>query len=69
VIDRAKITNDSTHPHIDFLHYPHVLLNTALKTRFGYTPQKTSAQALEALISARETLRPIRKPLKPGIGR
>jgi UDP-glucose 4-epimerase len=39
-----------------------VLLNTALKTGFGYTPQKTSAQALDALISARETLRPIRRP-------
>jgi len=46
-----------------------VLLNTALKTRFGFTPHKTSAQALEALISARETLRPIRNPLKRGIGR
>jgi hypothetical protein len=46
-----------------------VLLNTALKTRFGYTPHKTSAQALQALISARETLRPICKPLKSGIGR
>ena len=54
---------------LDFLRYRPVLLNTALKIRFGYTPQKTSAQALEALISARETLRPIRKPLKPGIGR
>ena len=47
---------------LDFLRYRPVLLNTALKTRFGYTPQKTSAQALDALISARETLRPIRKP-------
>jgi UDP-glucose 4-epimerase len=54
---------------LDFLRYRPVLLNTALKTRFGYTPQKTSAQALEALISAREMLRPIRKPLKPGLGR
>ena len=47
---------------LDFLRYRPVLLNTALKTRFGYTPHKTSAQALDALISARETLRPIRKP-------
>jgi len=47
---------------LDFLRYRPVLLNTALKTRFGYTPQKTSAQALDALISARETLRPIRRP-------
>ena len=54
---------------LDFLRFRPVLLNTALKTRFGYTPHKTSAQALEALISARETLRPIRNPLKPGIGR
>ncbi len=54
---------------LDFLRYRPVLLNTALKTRFGYTPHKTSAQAFEALISARQTLRPIRKPLKPGIGR
>ena len=54
---------------LDFLRFRPVLLNTALKTRFGYTPHKTSAQALEALISARETLRPIRNPLKRGIGR
>jgi UDP-glucose 4-epimerase len=54
---------------LDFLRYRPVLLNTALKTRFGYTPHKTSAQALQALISARETLRPIRKPSKSGIGR
>jgi len=54
---------------LDFLRYRPVLLNTALKTRFGFTPHKTSAQALEALISARETLRPIRNPLKRGIGR
>ena len=47
---------------LDFLRYRPVLLNTALKTGFGYTPQKTSAQALDALISARETLRPIRRP-------
>jgi UDP-glucose 4-epimerase len=33
---------------LDFLRYRPVLLNTALKTQFGYTPTKTSAQALEA---------------------
>ena len=54
---------------LDFLRYRPVLLNTALKTRFGYTPQKTSAQALEALISARATLRPIRVPSKSVQGR
>jgi len=30
-----------------------VLLNTALKTRFGYTPGRTSRQAFEAFIAAR----------------
>jgi UDP-glucose 4-epimerase len=38
---------------LDFLRYRPVLLNTALKTRFGYTPAKTSAQAFDALIAAR----------------
>jgi UDP-glucose 4-epimerase len=38
---------------LDFLRYRPVLLNTALKARFGYTPAKTSAQALDALIAAR----------------
>ncbi len=33
---------------LDFLRYRPVLLNTALKTRFGYTPAKTSAQAFDA---------------------
>ena len=33
---------------LDFLRYRPVLLNTAHKTQFGYTPTKTSAQALEA---------------------
>lgn len=33
---------------LDFLRYRPVLLNTALKTQFGYTPVKTSAQAFEA---------------------
>ena len=39
---------------LDFLRYRPVLLNTALKTRFGYTPGKTSAQAFEAFVAARE---------------
>jgi UDP-glucose 4-epimerase len=54
---------------LDFLRYRPVLLNTALKTQFGYTPQKTSAQALDTLISARESLRPIRQASKPDLGR
>ena len=33
---------------LDFLRYRPVLLNTALKTHFGYTPNKSSAQAFEA---------------------
>jgi len=39
---------------IDFLRYRPVLLNTALKRRFGYMPKKTSAQAFEAFVAARE---------------
>lgn len=39
---------------LDFLRYRPVLLNTALKTRFGYTPVKTSAAAFAALIDARQ---------------
>lgn len=39
---------------LDFLRYRPVLLNTALKQRFGYVPRKTSAQALDAFIAARE---------------
>jgi len=35
---------------LDFLRYRPVLLNTALKTRFGYTPAKTSAQAFDAFV-------------------
>jgi UDP-glucose 4-epimerase len=46
---------------LDFLRYRPVLLNTALKTRFGYTPRKTSAEALEALITSRS---PTHKPLR-----
>jgi UDP-glucose 4-epimerase len=38
---------------LDFLRYRPVLLNTALKTRFGFTPSKTSAQAFEAFVTAR----------------
>ncbi|WP_024539665.1 SDR family oxidoreductase [Comamonas badia] len=38
---------------LDFLRYRPVLLNTALKERFGYTPKYTSSQALDAFIAAR----------------
>jgi UDP-glucose 4-epimerase len=38
---------------LDFLRYRPVLLNTALKERFGYTPRKTSAEAFEAFVAAR----------------
>ncbi|MEZ5665197.1 MAG: SDR family oxidoreductase [Burkholderiaceae bacterium] len=38
---------------LDFLRYRPVLLNTALKTVFGYTPRKSSAQALDGFILAR----------------
>jgi UDP-glucose 4-epimerase len=38
---------------LDFLRYRPVLLNTALKTQFGYTPGKTSAEAFEAFVAAR----------------
>lgn len=38
---------------IDFLRYRPVLLNTALKERFGYVPKKTSADAFEAFVAAR----------------
>jgi UDP-glucose 4-epimerase len=38
---------------LDFLRYRPVLLNTALRHGFGYTPRKTSAQALDAFIAAR----------------
>ena len=39
---------------LDFLRYRPVLLNTALKSRFGYTPSKTSAQAFDAYTAARQ---------------
>ena len=38
---------------LDFLRYRPVLLNSALKHVFGYTPRKTSAQALDGFILAR----------------
>ena len=38
---------------LDFLRYRPVLLNTALKTRFGYQPNKTSRQAFDAFVAAR----------------
>lgn len=38
---------------LDFLRYRPVLLNTALKSRFGYTPAKTSEQAFDAFVAAR----------------
>jgi UDP-glucose 4-epimerase len=38
---------------LDFLRYRPVLLNTALKTEFGYTPTKTSREALHDFIAAR----------------
>ncbi len=47
---------------LDFLRYRPVLSNTALKTVFGYVPQKTSAQAFAAFVQAREhSERPVRK--------
>ncbi|MGV3728063.1 SDR family oxidoreductase [Hydrogenophaga sp.] len=46
---------------LDFLRYRPVLLNTALKERFGYTPRKTSAQAFDAFVAARDAQgRPVR---------
>ncbi|MDO9435803.1 SDR family oxidoreductase [Hydrogenophaga sp.] len=39
---------------LDFLRYRPVLLNTALKERFGYTPKKTSAEAFDAFVAARD---------------
>jgi len=39
---------------LDFLRYRPVLLNTALKERFGYVPEKSSAQAFEAFVAARK---------------
>ncbi len=42
---------------LDFLRYRPVLLNTRLKTVFGYTPTYTSAQVLEIYRAAREQQR------------
>jgi len=38
---------------LDFLRYRPVLLNTALKERFGYTPARTSSEAFDAFVAAR----------------
>ena len=38
---------------IDFLRYRPVLLNTRLKTVFGYTPRYTSAEVFEIYRAAR----------------
>lgn len=48
---------------LDFLRYRPVLLNTALKEKFGYTPAKTSAQAFDAFVAARTAQG---RPLKAG---
>ena len=48
---------------LDFLRYRPVLLNTALTTRFGFQPAKTSAQAFDAWLDARARQgRPLRVP-------
>lgn len=39
---------------LDFLRYRPVLLNTALKRRFGYVPLKTSSMAFDAFVAARD---------------
>jgi UDP-glucose 4-epimerase len=39
---------------LDFLRYRPVLLNTALKARFGYVPRKTSSEAFDAFVAARK---------------
>lgn len=38
---------------LDFLRYRPVLHNSLLKSRFGYVPKKTSAEAFEAFVAAR----------------
>jgi UDP-glucose 4-epimerase len=38
---------------IDFLRYRPVLHNSLLKSRFGYVPKKTSAEAFDAFVAAR----------------
>ncbi len=39
---------------VDFLRYRPVLLNTRLKTEFGYTPRLTSAQVFDLYLQARK---------------
>ncbi|MGA9597228.1 MAG: SDR family oxidoreductase [Acidimicrobiia bacterium] len=39
---------------VDFLRYRPVLANTRLKEQFGYTPQKTTAEAFEAFMEGRD---------------
>ena len=39
---------------LDFLRYRPVLLNTALKAQWGYVPRKTSAEAFDAFVAARQ---------------
>ena len=43
---------------LDFLRYRPVLLNTKLKTTFGYTPTYTSAEVFELYRQARQAQRP-----------
>lgn len=38
---------------LDFLRYRPVLQNSLLKSRFGYVPKKTSAEAFDAFVAAR----------------
>jgi len=48
---------------LDFLRYRPVLLNTALKERFGYVPRKTSSEAFDAFVAARARQgRPVTSP-------
>ena len=47
---------------MDFLRYRPVLLNTALKTVFGYHPRMSSSDAFEAFVEARDISdRPVRR--------
>jgi UDP-glucose 4-epimerase len=39
---------------LDFLRYRPVLLNAALKTRFGYVPRKASREAFDSFVAARK---------------
>ena len=48
---------------LDFLRYRPVLLNTALKEAFGYTPAKSSAAAFDAFVAARSAQG---RPVKAG---